>query len=539
MRFHSTFARTIALCTALSLLSCRATPLRQRVPTDYDVIVVGAGIGGLSAAVHLANGGMRVLVLEQHDKVGGCATSFSRGDYRFDAAVHLTSLGGGTHGTIRTLMDKAGIADKVKLIRVPNLGRIVYPGIDFVHPNGIPETVRVLSERFPKEEKNIEAFYELVVEMNKELLELKRLFMANPVGALFVKLAVPLRQRTLAKYRNYTIDEVLDEFFEDENLKAILSQFWIYQGPPPGEQWALIYLVAYYTFLENGAWQYEGSSQALSDAYRDRIIEQGGEVRTNTLVTAIHVNDRNKVTGVQIDGEKTITSRYVVSNADPFQTFFKLIGEEKTPRKLAKTIRSMKPSNSLAGVYLGLDVDHKFFGIDDYEIFYSASLDTNRMYHDAMSGSYEEAALTITVSSVLDDPYYAPDGMTTVSIQGVSNIDNWPERGDEYEKKKEAMTERFITLAERVLPGLRDHIVEKTAMTPRTIEMFTLNHKGVPYGWNFTVDQQDRLPLKTDIGGLYLAGAWYWPAHSVAMTQLSGYLTSRLILDQEGALNGN
>ncbi len=242
---------------------------------------------------------------------------------------------------------------------------------------------------------------------------------------------------------------------------------------------------------------------------------------------------------MELEGGEKITTRYVVSNADPFQTFFKLIGEKKTPRKLAKRIRSMKPSNSLSGVYLGLDVDHTFFGIDDYEIFYSSSIDTDRMYEEGMSGNYEKASLTITVSSVLHDPYYAPEGMTTVSIQGVSNIENWPERGDEYEKKKEEMTEQFITLAEAVLPGLRDHIVEKTAMTPRTIEMFTLNHMGVPYGWNFTIDQQDRLPLKTGIGGLYLAGAWSWPAHSVAMTQLSGYLTSRLILDQEGTLNAD
>ena len=70
-------------------------------------------------------------------------------------------------------------------------------------------------------------------------------------------------------------------------------------------------------------------------------------------------------------------------------------------------------------------------------------------------------------------------------------------------------------------------------MTPRTIESFTMNYKGVPYGWDFTVDQSDRLPLETGIGGLYLAGAWAWPAHSVAMTQLSGYLAASLILSQD------
>ncbi len=521
----------------LGSLGCAAKAIPKDIPVDYDVIVVGAGMGGLSAGVHLAVAGKKVLVLEQHFQVGGCATSFERGDYNFDAAMHVTSIGGGETGIVLTLMEKAGIMDKVKMVPISNLGRVVMPGIDFVHPNGVEATVKALSERWPKEKKNIERFYTMVGKMNKELLMLRKLFMANPVAALFVKLTVPFKHRTLARYYNSTLDEVLDEYFEDENLKAVISQFWIYQGPPPSKQWALIYLVAYHTFLENGAWQYEGSSQALSNAYSARIEELGGTVKTGTLVTAINVDDKGRVTGVETESGEKYTSRYVVSNADPYQTFFKLVGEDKTPRRLAKKIKEMRPNNSLAGVYLGLDVDHTFFGIDDYEIFYSSSINSDAMFDNMMNGKYEDAFITITVSSVLGDPFYSPKGMTTVSIQAVSNYDNWPERGPAYEKKKSEMTEKLIDLAENVLPGLRDHIVEKVAMTPRTIESFTMNHKGIPYGWDFTVDQSDRLPLETGIGGLYLAGAWAWPSHSIAMTQLSGYLATRLILNKEGELD--
>ncbi len=514
----------------LGLVGCAAGTIPKDIPVDYDVIVVGAGMGGLSAACHLAAAGKKVLVLEQHYQVGGCATSFERGDYRFDAAMHVTSIGSGETGILLTLMKKAGIDDKVELVEINDLGRFVAPGIDFVHPNGVKATVEALSEKWPKEKKNIERFYAMAGKMNKEIMEVRKLFMANPVAALFVKLAVPFRQRTLTRYYNSTLGEVLDEFFDDENLKAVVGQFWIYDGPPPSKLWALIYIVGYHTFLENRAWQFKGSSQALSNAYNDRILELGGDVRTGTLVTKINVDDEGRARGVEIEGGERFTSRYVISNADPFQTFFKLVGEDKSPRRLIKKIRSMRPNNSLAGVYLGLDVDHTFFGVDQYEIFYSASLDSGLLYENMMAGNYDEASITITISSVLDDAYYAPEGMPTVSIQTVSNYDNWPERGPAYEKMKAEMTEKLIDAAEHVLPGLREHIVEKVAMTPRTIESFTLNYKGVPYGWDFTVDQSDRLPLETGIGGLYLAGGWSWPSHSVAMTQLSGYLTSQLVL---------
>jgi phytoene dehydrogenase-like protein len=519
------------------LIGCAAAPLPKTTETDYDVIVVGAGMGGLSAACHLAAGGLKVLILEQHYQVGGCATSFDRGDYNFDAAMHVTSLGGGKKAVILTLMEKAGLADKVKLVRIPSLGRIVAPGIDFVHPNGVEATVEALIKQWPREEKNIRAFYKMLGDANRELLQLKKLFMANPVAALFVKLAVPFRQRVLSKYFGATLQDVLDEYFEDENLKMVVGQFWIYQGPPPSEQWALFFMAAYYSFLENGAWQYEGSSQAISNAYRDRIVELGGEVRTSTLVTRINVDDDGRVRSVETDAGERFTTRYVVSNADPFQTFFKLIGEEKTPRKLVKKIREMKPNNSLAGVYLGLDVDHTFFGVDNYEVFYSTSMDNDQMFADMVAGHYESGTVTITITSVIGDPFYAPKGMTTVSIQTVSDISTWPERGPAYEKKKAEMTETLIDIAENVLPGLRDHIVEKLAMTPRTIESYTLNYRGIPYGWNFTPDQSDRLPLETGIAGLYLAGAWSWPSHSVSMSQLSGYLTSRLILKRDEKLN--
>ncbi|MBN2716832.1 MAG: NAD(P)/FAD-dependent oxidoreductase, partial [Deltaproteobacteria bacterium] len=280
----------VLMISATVALGCGATPLSGKVKTDYDAIVIGSGMGGLSAGAHLAVNGKKVLVLEQHFKVGGCTSSFVRGDFAFDTALHEMSVGGG-NGFLRDLMKKAGVYDKVEMIRVPNLGRSIFPGQEFIQAEGIEEFQAILLKHWPEEEAGIRAYFVLLETMSNEVAELRGIFMGNPFKAMFTKMAIPLRQHTLAKYYKKTVQEVLDEFFHNEKLKAVVSQFWVYHGPPPMEQWAIIHMVAQYSYLKNGGWQFKGSSSSLSDAYAERIEELGGEVLTNSLVTKIIVNN--------------------------------------------------------------------------------------------------------------------------------------------------------------------------------------------------------------------------------------------------------
>jgi prolycopene isomerase len=371
--------------------------------------------------------------------------------------------------------------------------------------------------------------------MHDETIELRDMYLANPVRALLMKLTLPLRQRALFKYRNHTLQEVLDEFFESEELKAVIGQFWVYHGPPPSEQWALINMVASYSYMLNGGWQFKGTSQALSNAYAERIVELGGTIETDTRVTRILIEGEH-VRGVETHGGERYTSRYVVSNADPYQTFFKLLGEEHTPPELATRIRSMKPSNSFAGVYLGLDVPISHFGVEEYEVCYNSSLDTDAMYQAMMEGRWKDGLVMLTLYSNLPDPTYAPAGKSVVTLTTYSDIGIWSADPEIYQEQKEQMAADLIGMAENVMPGLGDHVEVMETMSPRTIARYTWNHRGVPYGWSFTPEQQRRLPIPTGVGGLFMAGAWTWPSSSVSMTQLAGYLCARLIIEEE---NGN
>ncbi len=173
------------LFLTLACLMCawRPGPIPKDRDTDYDAVVIGAGMGGLSAAVHLAAGGMKVLVLEQHHKVGGCTSSFSRGGFNFDAALHEMA-GGGPGTELGNILQEAGVYDKVELIRIPNLYRSIFPGVDFTYPGDMDAAIKALSERWPQEAKGIEAFHRLMERLYAELTSMENPQQAPPWRSL-------------------------------------------------------------------------------------------------------------------------------------------------------------------------------------------------------------------------------------------------------------------------------------------------------------------------------------------------------------------
>jgi len=533
MRLTRVLALPAFLIFIIYCINCASvSPVSTEKEIDYDVIIVGGGLGGLSAGAHLATGGMKVLLLEQHHKVGGCTTSFSRGEFNFDVALHEMAGGGSGEKTLIDLMKLAGVYDKVELIKIKNLYRAIYPGVDFTYPGDLDAAIKALSERWPHERRGIVKFHRLMGEIHTEAQAFGDLYRKGFFYRNTVMVQAPFKQEHLFKYLMTPVQDILDECFSDPEIKAVVSQFWVYYGPPPSRLWSIIFMSANYSYLKYGSYQVMGSSQALSNAYASRIKELGGVVKTGTLVTSIMV-EKGKAVGVKTENSDTFTSRYVVSNADPFQTFFTLVGKEKTPAGIGRKIRKLKPGVSLVGVYMGLDVPPSFWNCTDHEIFYNSSLDPDENYKNMMAGNYEKGAAAITFYTNLGDPFYSPPGKSVLVIHAYSEIKMWPEDRDQYREMKERVGDQLITLAENVLPGLKDHIVVKEIITPRTLKAFTMQKDGIPYGWDFTPSQGLRLTNDTPIKGLYLAGSWTNPGHGVGTAQISGYQAAMLILDVE------
>lgn len=505
--------------------------------TDYDVIIIGAGMGGLSAAAHLAVKGQRVLVLEKHFVVGGSTSKFTRGEFTFDTALH--EMAGGGPGKmdrgLYQLLKTTGVDKKVELYEVPHFYRSVFPGVDITLPPNWPGFKSELKKKWPEESEGIEKFHILCSGLFIELMELRDLFRYGSVRGTFTQILVPLRQRTFFKWKDRTVKDLMDACFKNEDLKAVVSQLWVYYGAPVDKESALIFMAATESYLSDGAWHIKGTSQALADGYAARIRELGGTVQTGALVTKILI-ENGRATGVRTANGKTYTARYIVANTDPYQLADKLIGRENLPAKYLEKLDSLKPANSLFGVYLGLNIDLKALGYKDTEIFYNTHRDSMKNYEAMMKGDFENGAVAVTIYSNLDDPIYAPKGKSVVKLDAYSDISVWPKDRTEYAKLKAQKIEELIALTAKVIPELKDpkNIIVKEGYTPRTIERYTMNKGGVVYGFYLSPEQWQKMPNDTPIANVFIASNWTQAWHGVGSCQINGWRAARLILDKEG-----
>ncbi len=234
---------------------------------DFDAIVIGAGNAGLTAAVTLQRGGANTLLLERHNIPGGCATSFVRGKFEFEVALHqLSGLGTEQQPFImRQIFNDLGVMDKVEFVQESDLYRmVVNDGVndfDVTLPACWDGMKKVLIEFVPEEEEGIVNFMSLCEKMCTES------FMHVPEARKQANVEL-LKQKAshFIDYGMRSAKDVLDEFFESEKLKTLIAAYWCYLGLPPSQMIfsdLAIMLVSYGVFKP---WHIKGGSQALSSA---------------------------------------------------------------------------------------------------------------------------------------------------------------------------------------------------------------------------------------------------------------------------------
>jgi prolycopene isomerase len=508
---------------------------------SYDAIVIGAGLGGLAAATTLAHSGLKTLLLERHNVPGGYATSFCRGRYEFEVALHeLSGIGPPERrGNTYRALEYLGVTDKVEFLHVPELYRVVClepsasgPGLDITLPVGREQFESALIEAFPHEAQGIHRFLDRVFAFGRDyaryLRERRKIHPAS----------VPFRFPNLVRYLPTTWGQVLDRDVKDPAARAVLSAYWGYVGMPPS-QISFVYMASTLAaYVRRGAAFPKGRSQALSNAFLARFEELGGEARMNCGVRRITASN-GRVTGVITENDEEIRAGWIVSNADPVATCREMIGLEQVPASFFTCLQSSEVAASTINVYLGVARTAADLSLSEHEIFVNTSYDADPDYA-RMRTIAPPQAIAVTCYNVVY-PGISPPGTSIVVLTALAYGEPWAQvPPSEYVATKNRIADAMIELAEQVAPGLRRYAEVVEVSTPLTNMRYANALGGSIYGFN--QPPRDNMAWRMDYKGpldrLYFAGAWTQPGGGFEPSMMSGVRAGRAISFKAGSQEG-
>lgn len=484
--------------------------LRTQEPDPrYDAVIIGAGVGGLVCANLLAQGGLRVLVAEQHYMVGGYCSTFRRKGFTFDAATHFYPLLGNPTTITGKLLAELGV--ETGWVKMDPVDTFHFPdGSKFHVPADLETYLAAVKTRFPEQAAALDAFFEEVRE------------------AYLLGLLCYFRGRSterLGRFRHQTVRDALDRHFRDPKLKLLLTADCPHWGSPPNRTSFVFDSMLRLSYFLGNYYPVHGS-QAFADDLALRFEQRGGHLLMSTRAERIVVEDGRAV-GVELVtdrgalcGRRVVRAETVVSNADMLQTYERLLAKEHVDPAYLERLHRLRPSYPCYLTHIGL------VGADPAVL-------------DAVQGYYwntwnpddvGRGALRCKIfNPTRYEPRMAPAGGQVVILQKVLEIDY--DAIDDWAAHKAEIENYVVAHLESVVPGIREHVVVQLTASARTSFRFTLNRFGSMLGWEMSPDQlgDDRPGFRGPVEGLYLTGHWIQPGGGITPVIVSAMQVAEAI----------
>ena len=511
----------------------------MNIENQYDAIVIGSGIGGLTTASLLTRlAGKRVLVLERHFKLGGFTHSFQRKQFSWDPGLHyIGQMGAGSQ--LRDLFDLVTDGGVEWSPMPERFERFVYPDFEFTVSSDRHQYLSDLQAMFPAEADAIARYF---VDVKRATGWYQR-FMATKVMPAPVGRLLELRGRKLALT---TTGEYLTSHFTDPRLRALLASQWGDYGLPPSRSPFAVHALIVDHYLR-GAWYPVGGGGAIAQAIVPVIERGGGACVVNAEVEEILVS-RGKVTGVRVrrgQGTRhtvhTVHAPLVVSNAGADVTYTRLLpGSLGLPEQ--RLVRELPQSISAVQLFLGLDRSPRELGVRGENTWVFSSLDHDAAFdRQGETADGQPAGCFIVFPSVKDPTARAHTAEIIALVDDTQFAawagEGWLHRGDDYTALKQRIAESLLDLADRHVPGLRDSVVFSELASPLSLAHFTGTRSGACYGLAVTTERLKAhwLGVRTPVRGLLLTGSDV-ASPGVAGAMMGGVLSAASVLGPTGMM---
>ncbi len=494
----------------------------------YNTIIIGGGLGGLVAGGTLSKFGKKVLLIEQHHKPGGCATTFKRGDFIIEVGLHEMS-GLTENGSIRNIFKMLEVDKNVQFEQVPEFYGVVSDKEDFVFPHGYDAATKALIDRYPEDEKGIKRFMKLISGIRKEAVKLPR----TPLKRKLLYPLMPLLYPNLVEATRHTVGSWLDKYVTNENAKLDLVAHIAYWGDDPYTLSMFYFGMPFSGFIEAGGHFIKGGSQQLSNYLASYIEKNGGSVLLGKTAEKI-ITHNGKVTGVTFRdsfNERsepiTISCDNVVANCAIPLVPAMLDAPYST--QLQQKISSKSNSCSLLCMYLGFKTDVGKFGVKHYSnVFQGNDVNALKDIKKNHLGDWSKRRF-IFVDYGKVDAELAPPNKSEGVICAVDYLKNWENLNEEdYKAKKEEVAQVLLQRLEKQFPGIRNSIEYYEVSTPKTIQRYTMNPSGSVYGYAQTKEQTASKRFRNNflIPNLYFASAWAFPGGGFEGSIQGGFLAA-------------
>ena len=502
----------------------------------FDAVVIGAGNGGLAAACRLAKAGKKTLLIEQHNLPGGVASSFRRGRFEFETALHeLCEFGSAENpgGCRQTIVDEFGL--DINWYMVPDNFRVITTArdgspIDATLPCGRENFIHKMEEYVPGCRESVEKFFDL----GTETLAAGKYMTASgghPDSKLMQE-KYPNFLRTAA----YPVNRVLKALKMPDKAQDIMNTYWGYLGVDADHLSFMQYVNMVCLYVNHGAWIPEKTSNQLTTGLLERFRAMGGTAWFNCRAEEILFDEEEHVNGLRTTSG-TVDTRYIICNANPTMTYANLVPQSIVPDRERKLAAARRYSARMFVVYMGLNRSAEELGLKDYSYFLPQSADSVKEYESLKRIETNKYNIALCYNVV--NPKASPEGTCIVSLTTTYMEDCWSEIDPkDYVKTKNKVASDMIDwFEEKTGIIIRPYIEEFEVATPWTFCRYASVPQGAAYGyelrdWDNMMPRMMMMREEYPIKGLRFCGAASIRGDGFNSAIFSGDMMGKLTLAQ-------